>query len=217
MSSRRRPPAVLTALRRAVSWHRRPLAAVAAAIAVLAVISAVSPATPTTVPVVVAAAALPAGTALTPADLRVVAVPTALVPDQAVTDIAAVDGRVLTAAKTAGEILTAMAVVAPRAGDGSGLVTTPIRLADTDVVALLAVGDVVDVVAADPRTGASAVVAENARIVAIPQRAPTGSGPLGTTAGTSEGQLVLVEVEPTVATALATALANGRLTVVWRS
>lgn len=205
-----------TALRRAVSWHRRTLAAIAAAVAMLAVVSALSPPPAPSVRVVVTAAALPAGTQLSPADLALLAVPPDLVPEQAVTDIAVLDGRVLAAARTAGEILTSAAVVAPRrSSDGTGPVTTPVRLADPDVVALLAVGDVVDVVAADPRTGSSAVVAENARIVAIPRRPPAG-GPLGAPAGQS-GELVLVEVEPDTATDLATAAANGRLSVVWRS
>jgi len=216
-STRGHTPSILTALRRAVSWHRRILAAIAAAIAVLATITALSPAAPTTVRVVVAAVALPAGTELTETNLALAAVPAEMVPDHAVRDVNELTGRVLAGARTAGEIMTTAAVVAPRpAGQDSGLVTTPIRLGDADVVALLAVGDVVDVVAADPRTGNSAIVAESARIVAIP-RGGTNSGPLGTTTTGQDGQLVLVEVEPETATALATAAANGRLSVVWRS
>lgn len=198
-------------LRRAVSWHRRKLGVLAAVIAVVATVTALSPAPPPTTDVVVAAVPLSPGHRLSAGDLTVAAVPDALVPEAAVTDPAQVVGRTLTGALTRGQMLTEPAVVRPGPEPrGDGLVTTPLRLSDPEVVDLLRVGDEIDVLAADPRSGTSTVVAERARIAAIPE--VVSSGPLSGGSGT---QLVLVEVSPKVAAALAAAAVNGPLSVVW--
>lgn len=205
-----------TSLRRALSWHRRKLGVLAAVVAVVATVAAASPPDPPATSVAVATASLPGGHAVTTDDLRMVRMPTRFVPEQAVTDPAALVGRSLVAPVTRGQVLTTVSVVRPRPdGAEDGLVTTPLRLADPDVVGLLAVGDVVDVIAADPRTGSSAVVAEQVRIVAIPRTAD-GGGPLGARAAAGEeGRLVLVAVGPEVATELASAAVSRRLTVAW--
>lgn len=182
--------------------------------AVLATVAAASPPSPPATEVAVATAALPGGHTLAAGDLRMLPVPDRFVPDDAITDPAEVVGRSLVGPVTRGQALTSVSVVRPRADtDRDGLVTTPLRLADADVVGLLAVGDVVDVIAADPRTGSSKVVAEQVRIVAIPRTAGD-SGPLGTS-GSDDGRLVLVEVTPTVATRLASAAVSTQLTVAW--
>lgn len=196
-------------LRRALSWHRRKIGALAAAVSVVAIITTVSPAPPATADVVATATALAPGHQLTAADLRVVAVPLGLVPDEAITDPDEAVGRTVTGALTRGQLLTAPALVRPSLRP-DGLVTSPVRLADAQVVALLQVGDQIDVLAADPRTGASTVVAKDARISAIPAADPGGM--LG---GDSSSQLVLVEVTAEVAAALAAAAVNGPLSVVW--
>ncbi len=196
-------------LRRALSWHRRKIGALAAAVAVVAVVTAVSPTPPPTTDVVAAATTLPPGHQLSAADLHVVAVPVGLVPDEAITDPDQAVGRTLTGALTRGQFLTAPDLVRPKSRP-DGLVTTPVRLADAEVVALLQVGDEIDVLAADPRTGTSTVIAQGARISAIP--ASESGGMLG---GGSASQLVLVEVSPEVAAALAAAAVNGPLSVVW--
>lgn len=183
-------------------------------VAVLATIGAASSPAPPTTQVVVATNALAGGHTLASEDLRLVAVPDQYLPAEAVTDRGALVGRALVAPVTQGQVLTTVSVVRPRSGaEADGLVTTPLRLADTDVVGLLAVGDVVDVIAADPRTGASRVIAEQVRIVAIPQT-PGGSGPLGTGTG-DQSRLVLVAVPAKVATSLASAAVSMRLTVAW--
>src|SRR5699024_5660370 len=133
--------------------------------------------------VAVANSDLAGGRALTASDLRMVAMPDRYLPDDVVTDPDLLIGRSLVAPVPRGQVLTTLSVIRPRSGeDHDGLVTTPLRLADDDVVGLLAVGDVVDVIAADPRSGSSVVVAEGVRIVAIPQTTG-GSGPLGSAAG----------------------------------
>ncbi|MFW6597396.1 SAF domain-containing protein [Propionibacteriaceae bacterium Y2011] len=214
-SSNRGPQPFLGALRRAVSWHRRKLAVLAAVVTVVATITVVNPAPPPSTEVVVTTTALPGGRTLTADDLRLVAMPVGLVPEQVVTDPATVVGRVLTAPLPAGQVITELSVVSPRmTGPEDGLVVAPLRLADADVVAMLAVGDFVDVLAADPQVGSSEVVAERARVAAI--TAGAEAGPLGT-GGTDAGRLVLVEVTPQVARGLAAASVNARLTIVWRA
>ena len=95
-----------TSVRRAVARHRRLLAAGLGAGAVAAALTAVAPAPPDTVGVLTAARDLAAGTALAPADLVVAALPAALVPAGALTDVAAVAGRLAAGPVRQGEPLT---------------------------------------------------------------------------------------------------------------
>lgn len=213
--SRRRPstsPArrhPLRALARAVVWHRRPLAAVAAALAVLTGVSAALPAGPPERTVLVASREVPGGTVLTGADLeprslRAADLPTAVVaaPVEAV-------GRAVSAPLADGQVLTRLALVAPRARPSADGVVAPVRLADAGVVALLRPGDVVDLVGTDEQDGTAAVLAGAARVVSIPQvEEEAGAG--------SAGGLVLVEVPSATGTLLASAAARGPVTVVWR-
>lgn len=202
----------LHGLRRAVSWHRRPLAAAAAVLAVLATVAALSPEAPVGSPVVVSASALSSGARLTAHDLVVRQVGPEVLPEGAVTDPAAVVGRTLAAPLTAGSMLTEVDVVAPRAGAGrEGAVLAPVRLADPEVVGLLRVGDTVDVLGADAASGAVDVVAADARVASLP-RAPEEGGLFAS--GPSSGALVLVEVTPRTSLALAQASAAGPLSLV---
>ena len=63
-------------------------------------------------------------------------------------------GEVLAAPLRAGEPVTDVRLVGARADDGQpGLVAVPVRLPDPGMVALLDVGDRIDVVATDPQEG----------------------------------------------------------------
>ncbi len=86
----------------------------------------------------------------------------------------------------------------------SGAVIAPVRLADADVTALLSDGDLVDVVGADEQTGRATVVASRVRVVAVP---PAARDP----ASSAGGGLILVEVERSIATALAQASVASQL------
>ncbi|MFX4273625.1 RcpC/CpaB family pilus assembly protein [Propionibacteriaceae bacterium Y1685] len=211
----------LAAVRRAVSWHRRKLAVLAAVIAVLAAVNAASPAPPATTAVVTATHALAGGHTVTAEDVRLTDMPDGVLPEQVLGSLEEVIGRTLAAPATAGQMITATDVVSPRMmlGDASTVVA-PLRLSDAQVAGLLAVGDEVDVVAADPRNeGRTTVVAERARVVAIPSRAAGSSGPLGMGGGqsSSSGQLVLIAVAPAAAKQLATAASTSQLSIMWRS
>lgn len=209
----------LADLGRLISWHRRKLAVLAAMAAVAFGISAVTPEPPATTPVVIAAHRLTGGQQLRATDLGVRALPVSALPDGAVSDPQRLVGRTLIAPLTDGSVLTNASVLdttRPRAAHG--LVITPIRISDAAVVALLRVGDRVDVVATgqssttpDGVAPAAQVIAEQVRVVTIPRPA-TGSG-LGSTEQDAQ-TLILVEVTRDQATTLATAAADSRLSLL---
>jgi Flp pilus assembly protein CpaB len=197
-----------------VSWHRRKLAVVLAVAAALTGINAALPPEPLTVAVVRAASRLDGGRILTAADLTSSRVPVDAAPDGALGDLSAVVGQKLTAPITRGQVLTNLSIVSAGRSVRRGLVVAPLRLADADVVALLKVGDVVDVVAADGEARRAVVVARAVRVVGLPQ-APEDTG-IGGSISTSSGALALVEVDPKTATLLAQAAVSATLSVVLR-
>src|SRR5690348_16126697 len=119
-----------------LGWRRALLLrrVLAVALAVAALVLGLSPTgRAPVVPVVVAAAAVPAGGRLTPADLAVREWPAELVPAGAAHEVAAVDGRALVAAARVGEPITdaRLAGVAPATDPTTAVV--PVRLADPAV------------------------------------------------------------------------------------
>lgn len=99
------------------------------------------------------------GAALTPADVRLEKRLAATIPDGSLADVSAVAGSTLAGPTRRGEVLTdvrllgsrlAEAAIASKAGPGARIV--PLRLADSALIDLVRVGDVVDVLAA-PATG----------------------------------------------------------------
>lgn len=197
---------IFRSLGRAISWHRRLLAALAAATCVLSLILALRPAEPASAPVVVTTRLVAGGTELTAEDLTIARLPRGLIPDEAIAAPESLIGRTLAAPLTKGSVVTALSTVSARITKaGSNNVLTPVRFADPDVVALIAVGDVVDVLAAS-ETGTS-ILAHDARVAAIP--APPRTSGLG--ASDSRGQLVVLEVPPDTAAALARAASSSRL------
>ncbi len=208
-SSRRRAPRAVRRLLRVVSWHRRPLAALAAALAVLTALRALAPGAPPEVTVVVAAREVAGGAVLSATDLEERAVRAADLPAGALSSFDQVLGRTVSAALAEGQVLTPLALVAPRAGPAAGRVVAPVRLSDADLVTLLRPGDVVDLVGTDEQGEVASVVARAARVVTVPQ-VKSEAAPAST------GGLVLVEVPPGTATELARAAAAGPLSLTWR-
>lgn len=109
--------------------------------------------------VVVADHDLRPGAALTPADVRLEKRLATTLPDGALADVSAVAGSTLAGPARRGEVLTdvrllgsrlAEAAIASKAGPGARIV--PLRLADSALIDLVRVGDVVDVLAA-PASG----------------------------------------------------------------
>ncbi|MGY1814301.1 Flp pilus assembly protein CpaB [Blastococcus sp. SYSU D00820] len=184
---------------------RQCLAALLAAGAlVLALHPSPAPAAPPPdgVPVVTAAADLPAGTVLSTADLAVTRLPGA--PAGAVADPAELTGRTLAGAVRAGEPLTDVRLV------GSGLTTllppgtvaAPVRPADAAVTALARAGDRVDVLATAPDAGRAEVVAAGALVLLA---APAGDDP--------GAGLLLLAVDAGTAARLAAAATTSTLTL----
>ena len=201
------------AVRRTVLARRRPLAALCAGVAVLAGVQAVRPAEGATVAVPVAAHDLDSGTVLSAGDLSTRRLPVGSAPDGIETHAV---GRTLAGPIRRGEPVTDARLVAPALIAGyPGRVALPVRIADADVVGLLRVGDHVDLVAADPRSGTASYVAVDVPVVALPapdeQRVGSSAGSI---AGGVTGRLVVVAAVPSDVDGIAGAAATDLLSVV---
>jgi len=153
-------------VRRAVLRRRRPLAAALTAVAVAAGLHAATAPPPARVDVLVAARDLPSGAVLGPGDLTFVPFAPGSVPDDLATSTA---GRTLAAAVRRGEPVTDVRLVGPGLADGHpGLTAVPVRLPDAGMVGLLAAGDRIDLVAADPQGTGARVVAAGVPVLAVP-------------------------------------------------
>ncbi|MDO9455342.1 SAF domain-containing protein [Nocardioides sp.] len=202
-----RPVALLGGLRRQVLRRRRLLAAGLTAVAVASTLAATAESSPATVDVLVAARDLPAGEVLDDSDLATVAFAPGSVP-AGLADHAT--GRVVAAPLTRGQPLTEVALVGPAmTGDRRDLTAVPVRLPDAGAVALLRVGDEIDLVATDPQAGDTDTVAPAAVVLAIPT-ADEATGPTGL-----PGRLVVVGVAVEEVTALAGAASRSVVTFAW--
>ncbi len=198
----------LRRLRRAVLARRRALAALSAAAAVLTGLQATSTPPQPTRTVLVAARDLPAGTVVAPADLARSAFLAGSVPDGATGSARGLLGRTTAGPVRRGEPLTDARLVGGSLLDGyPGRVAAPVRVADPGAVALLHVGEVVDVIAADPQGRRdAAVVASAVPVVALPE-APRETVP-------ATGGLVVLAVDEETATRLAAAAVSAYLSVM---
>lgn len=196
-------------VRRRVLVHRRPIAAALAALAVLAALRSIQPPAATTTYVWTAAHDLAAGRVLAHDDLRRTSYSPGSVPAGVIADPATVVGRTLAVPLRRGAPVTDLSVVArPLTSAYPGRVATPVRLADGAVVDLLRMGDLVDLVAADPQARAPArTVASRVRVIAIP-RARSSVDDVGL-----QGRLVLLAVPGAEAADVAAAGLAGYLTV----
>jgi Flp pilus assembly protein CpaB len=200
-----RSNSLLRDLLKAVRWHRRLLAGVSAAGAVYFALAAVSPEPPPTVAVLAAAHDLPGGAVPTTADLRTVHLPAGVVPTGVLRPGADLARRVLVAPMRSGEPLTDARFLSPNALE-PGLVAYPLRLDDADIVALLRVGDRIDLYGATSTAAESAgLLADGVRVIALPN---TRASPTST-----PGALVVVAASPDTVARLAQASTNSRLTV----
>jgi Flp pilus assembly protein CpaB len=171
-------------VRRAVLRRRRLLAAVLTAVAVAAGLHSVAAPPPPQVAVLVAARDLPGGTVLGPGDLTRVPFAPGSVPADVATSTA---GRTLAAPLRRGEPVTDVRLVGPGLTDGHpGVTAVPVRLPDAAMVDLLATGDRIDLVAADPQGTGARVVAAGVPVLAVPGAPPDPAG------GGMAGRLVVV-------------------------
>jgi Flp pilus assembly protein CpaB len=192
--------------------RRRLLAAVLAAVAVAAGLRAVEPPPTPTVPLMVAARDLPPGEVLDDGDLETLPVDPALRPSRVVALEDAV-GRTLAAPVRRGEPVTDVRLVsAELLATTPGLTAVPLRIPDPDVVGLLAVGDVVDVLATAPRGGTAETVATGVTVLALPAAPAAGVAQAG---GAPAGRLVVLGTDAATARELAGAAVTAYLSVVW--
>ncbi|WKN49224.1 SAF domain-containing protein [Nocardioides sp. Arc9.136] len=195
------------AVRRGVLARRRLLAAVLTAVAVAAGLQATAEPPPATVAVTVAARDLPVGTVVTSQDV----VRAAWAPGSAPTGLPDPVGRVLAAPVRRGEPVTDVRLVGPGLTDGRpDLTAVPVRLPDAGMADLLEVGDEIDLLAADPRSGGAAVVATSVPVLALPVDVEPAVGGNGLT-----GRLVVVGAATAEVTAVADAATRSFLTYAW--
>ncbi len=200
-------------------WRARYLVvAVCCGIAATSAVQILAPAPPPTRDVVVTARHVAAGTELQSADVEVRAVPSALVPADAVSDPDDVVGRVPAVGLAAGLPLSAelvaggdLAALAP-----PGSVVVPVRL-DGATAALLRPGDHVDLVATTPES--PDYLARRALVLPSGARASSdggaGAGLLGSAGGgSSEGALTLLAVSDDEAPGLSAASSAGEIAAV---
>ncbi len=204
---------ILRRTRRAILARRRLLAALCAATAVAAGLQATRAPAPPTTTVLTAAHDVPAGATVEASDLTT----TAFAPESVPAGTLAADdvlGRTTAGPLRKGEPLTDVRLLDRELLEQfPGLVAAPVRIGDRGSVALLNVGDRVDVVAADPQGNReAATVAAGATVLAIP-RADT-EGLDGGPAGLGGGGLVVLAVSEQTARDLAQAAVTAFLSVV---
>ena len=228
-------------LRRFSRKNRRILASVVAATTAFCVLRSVQPQAEPTVPVLVAAADLAAGHTLAAEDLVTKPWPASFASGLVFTDPGEAAGRITAGPLTAGEPIGPSRVVGPGLLDaetnagGLAQVAAGVRLADPGEAALLAPGDIVDVLAArsnsfdspssttsrssGPESEAARVIASSAQVIVVPDKQTTSAGSLlssGGGASKQPGSMVVLAVSPATAAALAGAAARSRLSVVVR-
>ncbi len=118
--------------------------------------------------VVVAERDLRPGTALAPDDLRLEKRLVSTVPDGSQADLGAVVGSTLAGPARRGEVLTDIRLLGSRLAEstaGPGARIVPLHLADSALIDLVRVGDVVDVLAA-PATGSPEITQAVPKVVA---------------------------------------------------
>lgn len=198
----------LRPVRRAVLRRRRLIAALLTGGAVAAGVHAAAGPAPATVPVLVAARDLPAGARIAEADLETVRFSAGSAPEAVADDPV---GEVLAAPLRTGEPVTDVRLVGPELTVGQpGLVALPVRLPDPGMVALLDVGDRIDLLATDPQAGGASVVATDVPVLAIPTADDQSS------ASGLPGRLVVVGADETEVDAVAEAAVRSVVTYTWR-
>jgi Flp pilus assembly protein CpaB len=154
--------------------------------------------------VLVATRDLRPGTTLTADDVRVEKRLATTIPDGSQAELGAVVGATLASPTRRGEVLTDVRVLSNRLAEstaGPGARIVPLHLADSALIDLVRVGDVVDVLATpagDTQTGAptaSRVLATDAVVVLVSAKEKIGSA--------ADDRVVLVALPARVANAVA--------------
>ncbi len=193
---------LLTRLAATLRWHRRPVAALLAALLVwvtLAVLT--SSRAQDTASVLVAARLVPAGTMLAKDDVRVSSLPKDAVPEGALTSVDRAVGHVVGSGLRPGQMLTDLSLVA--GGPPEGRLVVGVKVSDPDMARLAPPGTRVTLY------GAASVdpVVSHVLVVAVPAGTADAFGT------SSRVGMIMVDVSPAEAGALARAMASSSLTV----
>lgn len=158
---------------------------------------------------------LPAGTLLTQADVTEAAYADGTAPANLAVDPI---GEVLASPLRRGEPVTDVRLIGPSLTQGRpDLTALPVRLPDSGMADLLAVGDIIDLVAVDPQGGEAGAIARDVEVLAMP--APDdadGSGFSGGTSGLS-GSLVILGVDASDVAQITASAVRSYVTFTWAS
>ncbi|GAA4821319.1 SAF domain-containing protein [Nocardioides caeni] len=194
--------------RRRLLRHRHLLALVLTGVAVLATLRTLAPPPPATTVVLVAARDLAAGEVLEAGDLTEAHLPPDLVP----AGIASTPvGQTLAGPLRRGEPVTDVRLTGPELATGQppDTVAQPVRLTDAGQAALLGTGDRIDLIATDPRSGASLALAFDVTVLAVPPTDHASDPAL-------PGRLVLLAVDAGDVLDITAASSTSYVTYTWR-
>lgn len=213
MVAAHRPRSAFSQLITALRWYRRWVAALLAAVTVFVGLRVVAPPPAATVEVVVAEHDLPGGRTLARDDLTTVRLPAEVAPSEVVADPASLVGSVIVAPLSRGTPLTRAALLDAERRPRQGLVIAPVRVPDTVVARLVAVGDRVNLVGSDADGREPRVLAGSARVVTVLWE--QGSEGAFSIDAAPDAPIILVEVSAESALKLATAGANDGVSIVF--
>lgn len=174
--------------------------------AVAAGLRATSPAEPDLVEVAVAARDLPAGTVVAADDVRSVAMPAGIVPEERVDEAV---GATLAGPIGTGEPITPTRIMGTElAAELPGVSAVPVRFSDPGQVALLRIGDHIEVLATDPQAGTTVTVASGVPVLGLPEATSADDGTL-------TGRLVVLGLTADVVRSVTAASVASYVTFVW--
>jgi pilus assembly protein CpaB len=190
-------------LLRAFRWHRRWFAAILATVAVFATLNVVSQQSSGAVPTVVAIKEIPGGNVLNDTDLAVVRLPKAMVAEGAFDSVDQLVGKEAIITIPARTVLTRSSLLTEGLEVAPGRLALPVKFGDSATMTALSVGSTIDILG---QSGDSyTVVASSLRVIAIPNAGQSG------VLSSDSAELVMVDVDPTQAGAIATAATAGSL------
>jgi len=195
----------ITTLLRRILVHRRLLATLSAMVAVLAICSIASGQEGPTATVYTAVARIPPGTTLTATQVAKTAVPSNVVPEDAITSLDGLTGQMSAGPIPAGAILTTDDFVSASQAN-PGFVIVPLAVS-SQILSVIKPGEHVSIFLTNASTGEVAV-ARGIRVVTVP--APSSSGMFSSG---SSSDSILVEVPEDIAKQMTTSSGLGSTTV----
>lgn len=196
----------ILALRRLARWHRQEIGIIVLLMAGIFAWQSLGTTSEDSVPVVVATRSIPAGSELTTTDLELRTVPRDCAPADALASVAEATGQRITGGLSQGSILTSAAFLDSQWTLLPGEELAPFRISDTDMAALLRIGELINVIATS-YAGEPVEVAHQARVVAL-------SNQEGLAGNSQSGTLVVVAVPHDQAMAIANASSQTKLGIV---